>query len=313
MFNPAVAENLKVFAEMKNTPEAIYAMPVSMNQGVLIYNKEVFDKFDVPYPEEGMTWNEVIALGEKVTGNKDGIDYIGLDATGARVLTRPKGLSSVDENGEININTDPGYKEIFEMLNGLYNIPGIVDHSGELYTYGMDFFMKERRLAMFPYWLINVNSRIPIMEETGIEWDITTFPSFEDAPGLGREVDYHVLAVPETAENRDAALRLLEEVVSDEVQTYLSEDVARLTVLDNDEIRNTYAASSGAFEEKNLEAVLKSEAAPGPRPTIYDRDIYTVLDEIQRKIALEGIDVNTALREGQEEAEDLKIEIDQNR
>lgn len=310
IFNSAVAENLQLFGDLTNNPGAIYAMPVSMNHGVLIYNKEVFDKFGVPYPHAGMTWNEIIDLGERVTGTIDGIGYIGFDATGARVLTRAKGLSSVDENGEININTDPGYKEIFEMLYKLYQIPGIVDQAGERYTYGMDFFMKERRLAMFPYWLINVHSRISIMEETGIDWDITTFPAFEETPGLAREVDYHVLAVPSMAENREAALRVLEEVVSEDMQRYLSEKVARLTVLDNEEIRFSFARDSGAFAEKNLEEVLKTQPSPGPRPTIYDQEIYKVLDNIQRKMALEGLDVNTALREGHEEAVEVKQQID---
>lgn len=297
--NPAIVENLEVFAEINGTPGAVLGIPVSMNQGVLAYNKDIFDAFGVPYPEPGMTWEEVIELSRQVTGHMGGTDYIGFSPGGVQTISRALSLDVVDENDEANIHT-PEYQMIFEWLEELYNIPGVVN--GETYNYNFNFFMEERRLAMIPYWIAAFTSRIPLMEETGLNWGITSFPTTSDNPGLGREIDYHLFVIPETAKNREAAIKVASELMTEEAQIYLGREVLRLTVLDNDEVRKAYGEGSGLYEQEELEAVFSVQPSPTPRPTIYDREIYGILGEAQRKLAVEKMDVQTVLREAQEEA-----------
>ncbi len=56
----------------------LWALPVMTSRFALMYNKDVFDLFGVNYPEDGMNWEEVIELAEKVTGERNGIEYQGL-------------------------------------------------------------------------------------------------------------------------------------------------------------------------------------------------------------------------------------------
>ena len=44
-----------------------YGYPCNVNVDVLIYNKNVFDRFDVPYPKAVMTWDEFIDLARRLT------------------------------------------------------------------------------------------------------------------------------------------------------------------------------------------------------------------------------------------------------
>ncbi|WP_062106754.1 ABC transporter substrate-binding protein [Bacillus niameyensis] len=308
-FNPAIVENLSTFAEMQGVPGAIYGMPVSMNQGVLAYNKDIFDQLGVPYPEQGMTWKEIIDLSRQVTGNFGGTDYIGFSPGSIQTMTRPQGLAVVDDDENVIINT-PEYKAAFELLDELYKIPGVVN--GEEYNYNMNFFMEERRLAMIPYWFAAFTSRIPIMEETGLNWGLTSFPTTPDNPNLGREVDYHLFVVPEMAKNREAALKVVSELITEEAQSYLGKEVLRLTVLDNEDVRNSYAEGSGLYEQEQLDQVFSVEPAPTPRPTMYDRDVYSILGEAHRKLAVEKQDINTVLREAEEEANNKVQELKNN-
>lgn len=303
-FNPAIVENLNSFAELTGKPGAIYGMPVSMNQGVLAYNKDIFDQFGVSYPESGMTWDEVIELSKQVTGNLGGTDYIGFSPGGPQIMSRPRSLPVVDENGKATINT-PEYQEIFRQLEQLYQMPGVVNE--EQYNYNFNFFMEERRLAMVPYWFAAFTSRIPIMEDTGVNWGLTSFPTTSENPDLGREIDYHLFLVPETAQNREAAMLAVAELVTEEAQTYLGKEVLRLSVLDNEEIRGAYAEGAGLYDQDVLEAVFSVEPAPTPTPTLYDAAIYSILGEAQRKLAIDKVDINTVLREAEEEA-DKKVQ-----
>ncbi len=58
--NPAIIEDLKQQGEVFDEPDAIYGMPISLNYGVLVYNKEIFDMFGVDYPTPGMTWMKLL-------------------------------------------------------------------------------------------------------------------------------------------------------------------------------------------------------------------------------------------------------------
>lgn len=52
----------------------IYGMPVGAGVRAMIYNKAMFDKAGVPYPDskKPMTWDEFLEIGEKLTIKKDG-------------------------------------------------------------------------------------------------------------------------------------------------------------------------------------------------------------------------------------------------
>ncbi len=193
--------------------------------------------------------DEITDLATQVTGTRDGVDYIGFDPGWVHEAFRAHSLSYVNDDGELDMTTD-GFQEVLTIFDKVYSIPGL---TGENYGYGgINKFIEERRLAMFPYWIIPYTSRIPVMEESGLEWDVTTYPAFSSTPDLGRNVDYHLFAIPDSAENREAAIQVAMEMVSDEAQTYLSEQVSRVTVLDDDDIRESYAAGSDLYEGKKI-------------------------------------------------------------
>lgn len=74
-FDANAIDAVKVYSGGKG---AMYALPVAQNIAALLYNKDIFDKFAVPYPKDGMNWDEIIQLARKVTKTENGIRYIGL-------------------------------------------------------------------------------------------------------------------------------------------------------------------------------------------------------------------------------------------
>ena len=48
-----------------------YGFPLSLQINVLFYNKNLFDRFGVPYPQDAMTWDEFIDTAKRVTRSTD--------------------------------------------------------------------------------------------------------------------------------------------------------------------------------------------------------------------------------------------------
>jgi multiple sugar transport system substrate-binding protein len=60
--NPASVELAK-----SRSDGGLYGVPVFVDDYLLLYNKKIFDKFKVPYPTNGMTYDKVYKLAEKLT------------------------------------------------------------------------------------------------------------------------------------------------------------------------------------------------------------------------------------------------------
>ncbi|MCG3148610.1 MAG: hypothetical protein PCFJNLEI_02055 [Verrucomicrobiae bacterium] len=49
-----------------------YSYPCNVNVDILIYNKNIFDRFGVPYPRADMTWDEFVTVAKQVTRLEQG-------------------------------------------------------------------------------------------------------------------------------------------------------------------------------------------------------------------------------------------------
>lgn len=308
-FSKFEQEALRVMDQFSENGE-LHGIPYSMNYGVLLYNQDIFDMFGIDYPTDGMYWEEVIDLAKQVTRNHEGVQYIGLDIGGVQVISRHRSLMSVDPDSKEPLVDTDAMRNVFELYKSAYDIPGAVTDDGR-YNYGMNFFMQDQRLAMFPYWIAATQSRVPTMEDTGINWDMVSFPQSRENPGFGREVDFHLAIVPPKRGEQElqAIYRVLETVITEEAQEEMNKG-SRLTIFADPEMRNTYSSAANTFDGKNLEGIYSVKPILAPVATKYDGAIYGVLNRAARRVVVEGVDINTALREAQEEAVQIVQEID---
>jgi multiple sugar transport system substrate-binding protein len=68
-FHPAVIELLKAQGGGK-----LYGLSPNFNSQALYYNKDLFDQHGIPYPTDGMSWEEVMQLASRFPVKKDGDD-----------------------------------------------------------------------------------------------------------------------------------------------------------------------------------------------------------------------------------------------
>ncbi|RKN86856.1 ABC transporter substrate-binding protein [Paenibacillus ginsengarvi] len=287
----------------------IYGVPFSMNYGIMAYNKDIFDKFGVEYPKDNMTWNQVIELSKRVTRLDADAQYVGIDPGPALALSRAYSLPLLDAKQEKAALTTDGFQKVFQQAKQIFDIPGIVDPNKK-YSYGVGFFLKDKKLAMYPYWLSAFASSLSAADQPGklFNWDMVTYPQYDDRPGIGREVDFHLMMIPSASKNKEAAYRVIEVLASEEAQKTMNKG-ARMTALKDPNLRKQFASDMKVFEGKNLDGIFKVNPAPLPPASKYDVKIYGFLNDALKSVIVDGTDINTALRTANEKADKLIQEM----
>ncbi|WP_028552639.1 ABC transporter substrate-binding protein [Paenibacillus sp. UNC451MF] len=298
-FEPEAVNVLKRFGPKGE----IYALPISMNYGVMLYNKDIFDKFAVPYPKDEMTWSQTIELSKKLTRTEEGIRYIGVATGAAQGLVLQRAMSVVDEKQENPvIASEDGFKKIFTMLRQLFDMNGYVGPNKE-FNYGSNEFFKTQTLGMHPTWIAGVTDSLVQMEKEGkaFNWDLVSYPSADDRPNFGKQIDFHLMMVPEASHNKEAAYEIMQTLMTDEAQSAMNK-AGRMTVLKDQQLKKQYAVDLKVYEGKNLEGAFKAKPGPTAVSTDYDVKIFSILQESVKDMAVSNMDVNTALRTADEKA-----------
>ncbi|CAG7640500.1 ABC transporter substrate-binding protein [Paenibacillus allorhizosphaerae] len=279
------------------SPGGLYALPFGYNFYALFYNKNIFDKFGVAYPPDGMTWDDAVALGRKLTRNVDGIQYKGLDPEGVEKVSNSLSLPYVDPvTMKASLNND-GWKKVFQLLKTINDIPGnefkITNHSGTV-----NRFMKDKNVAMLAAPEV-LNSLVNL----DFDWDLAEYPFFQERPHTSGMLQTFVLQLGSNSKQPDAAMQVIQLALSDEVQMTLSKSGNMLSVLKDQTIQKSFGMEHPLLKNKHIEAILKTKAAPYVIQTRFTTKTRNILELKYRDFAEGKKDVNTALREAQEEAE----------
>jgi len=276
--------------------QKIYGLPFGMNIGAMMYNKDLFDVFGVPYPKDGLTWEEHFQLTKQLTRvDSSGAQYFGSAIPSVSNALKQYGVSSVNAQG-LAVYTLDEHKSVFAHFEQYFRLPGFVQGK----TISPGTFFSKANVAMYPSW---INAILSSLAKTppSFQWGITGFPVFAKSPDRGNPVDFHMLLVNKGSKHKDAAYQVLLAMISEEVQLKSSKN-GRPTILKDLKVKTTYAEDSGVFKGRNLEPIFKVPSVANPYYSPYNDEILAGINSIRDRIAVEGIDINTASREAEEAA-----------
>ncbi|MDF2726322.1 MAG: extracellular solute-binding protein family 1 [Paenibacillus sp.] len=264
----------------------VYGLPTA-NAGVaLFYNKDIFDKFGVAYPKDGMTWDETYDLAKKLTRTDGGIKYFGF-ATRYPFMynVNQLSLSYYDLKADkITVNNDK-FKMFIENFARFEQIPG----NEKVNT---DSFNKEKVVAMMAYqsgkWDFD-------------SWDMVSMPSFKDAPGVGPQGYGTYWNIASTSKNKDFAFEVLAYLTSDEIQKKYAK-AGSIPVVTTPDVVKSFDQDGGRFKGKNVKAFFPSKRPTPSFVTKYDDAISKQMTAAYAAVAEGKKDANTALREAEEQA-----------
>ncbi|MCC2686579.1 MAG: family 1 extracellular solute-binding protein, partial [Paenibacillaceae bacterium] len=256
--------------------KVMYGLPYAINYAVTFYNKDIFDKFGVSYPTDGMTWDDAVNLARKVNRADGGIQYRGIDPGNPRFVEASVGLGYVDpKTNKAAVNTD-GWKRIMNLLSSIYSLPNFVD--GQKYDFGTNAFVKDRTLAMYPAWS-DILGSLEDLENSGnpLNWDMATMPDFPDQMGMGRNAGAHTLYVANVSKHKEEAFEVLSVVTSPEVQAIVNRSGRLSSLKPTDQIKKEYGMDLKTMKGKHKEAIFKMTPTP-LKPTLYDNYVFPVLN-----------------------------------
>ncbi|MCC2683734.1 MAG: family 1 extracellular solute-binding protein [Paenibacillaceae bacterium] len=269
-------------------------IPFIRQFNALYYNKDIFDKFKVPYPKDGMTWKEAAVLAARVT-KKDGETQVrGLEPD---IVIRPASalrVSYIDgQTGQAVVNNDK-WRKVFDTLKLIYDIPGNQGITKLKEAFGQ--FFDQKQLAMLPgiNWLHDLEAL-----QSPPSWDIVSYPTFDDAPATGPQFDGHVLVVTEASKHKAQSAQVLETLLSDEVQMQLSQN-GRVSVLADNKMKAAFGSNVPQYKQKNLQAIFKTNPAIPNAPTVSDQPAGVIMDQAMQKV-VRGSTVEQALKDADDQ------------
>ncbi|WP_028550684.1 ABC transporter substrate-binding protein [Paenibacillus sp. UNC451MF] len=279
--------------------EKMYALPFSINFSVLYYNKDIFDKFGIPYPKDSMTWEDTIELAKKMTRPTE--DIMGFDSLTVERYGAQMSLPFINYDTNKAVFATDGWKRAFEVYKAFKTIPG---NKSSTPLPLVDAFIKNRNLAMMVAYGAVVGS-IEEQHNKGnpMNWDMVTVPQFKEAPGKSWEIDLHALAVSSKTKHKDEAFKVVSLLTAnEEVQTAMTRE-GRLTSLKNKKVLDAFGSSLNTLKGKNMDAILKSSPAPSTPPSEYKEIAKRQIVPAFNKVIDQDMDINTALREAEELAD----------
>ncbi|CAG7623173.1 hypothetical protein PAESOLCIP111_02491 [Paenibacillus solanacearum] len=290
---PVITDSIRLYSDQGQ----LVALPFSLNTAALFYNKDIFDKFGLEYPGEGLTWDETLKLGRQLTRSDNGTKYVGIDLTEPMNVARGLSLPLIDPaSGKAAVGGEAWVK-VFRLLQESYGIPGYIGE-GDRYAYGNKAFMQERNLAMLPNWLGGLIGPLHELAKQGnpLNWDVAPLPNFPEALGTGREIDIHSMMLSKIGAQQDQAWQVMSLMLSDEVQKTVSRS-GRQSVLDNAQLNDEFGKELDSLAGKRTANIFKTKPRLLHPPSEFDKDVAIKrINEAAKDVAAGRADVNSALR-----------------
>ncbi|TNJ61608.1 extracellular solute-binding protein [Paenibacillus hemerocallicola] len=276
----------------------MYGLPDDVNGTVLFYNKDIFDRFGVKYPKDGLSWEEAYDLAKTLTRTENNINYKGLGMFYSFLMSSNQlSLPLIDpKEDKASVNTD-SWKRLFNTYKQFYEIPGNqLDSKFNNFNGQLNAFYQDQNVAMV---ISPLSGSGRFAQAQNLKWDMAAAPTFKDASKTGFQAGPRYFFVT-NGKNKEQAFQVVTHLLTDEVQLQNNKE-GRATSLKDDKIRQTFGQEGEQFKGKHVAAVFYNQFAVSPVPNPISSLVS--LGDINTEFlnVIEGKkDVNTALRDADE-------------
>lgn len=288
----------ELFLKMNNG--VLNAFPVALIHSVLGYNQDLFDKFGVPYLENGITWDETYEKAKLLSRKEDGVQYMGFAIQNLSRLfdNNQYGEEMIDSNtGKARVNVGK-WPDMFRQFTSFYAIAGN-EFPGTNATAISNLFLKDKVLAMniiLNSQFVGSNYRL----EENLHYDVVQLPVFLDTQGVGGGASPNFFAVSSTSEHKEDAFLAVVVLLSEEVQAERARVSGSYPIVQISDIEKIMASELPHMNGKNIVGLLPAKFAAINMPAPAGVNTAAALTAAYADISTGSKDVNTALREANE-------------
>jgi multiple sugar transport system substrate-binding protein len=298
-FQPVLNSSLKKYSDKGESLAMMFAMQTYAN----FYNKDIFDKFGVSYPKDGMTWADLIDIGKKLTREADGVQYFGIQAGNGAALAQKFGVDMSDEKNKKALLDTPAFHKVFDLGKDLYTIPGNLPTKAK-FNVVSTIFTQDQNVAIAPYYADSfINSLQKLMDQgKPMNWDMTSHPTLPENPGRSHELSFRSFVVSKTSKHQDQAFQVASFIAtSPDIQNVLSKQAFGSSQKDP-QFQKVFGQDRKVLEGKNVAAIFKTQPLDIHHINQYDDPVKKALDQPFYDFVSGKLDENTAIRQAQEAA-----------
>jgi len=191
----------------------LYGIPKDWNTQVLYYNKTLFDKAGLSYPDDTWTWDNVVEAAKKLTADTDGdgatdqwgfVTDVGMNRIGAWIYGN--GGSILSEDKTKCTLTDPASVQALKFLTGLMFEHKVAPSKKELGELSAKETFASGKGAMYVCggWRV-----LGFREIKDFEWDIAPIPKSPHSGKRGTVVDTVSWSIAKASKYPEAAWELV--------------------------------------------------------------------------------------------------------
>ncbi|MGG4036011.1 extracellular solute-binding protein [Paenibacillus cisolokensis] len=264
----------------------LYSLPFNTNDYVLVYNKDLFDKFGVDYPKDGMTWDEAYELAKRLTRQEGDMTYKGFQMNPAHYMRfNQLAEPALDPNEDKASMVSDNWLKIVDNIRRFYEIPGNQLVKTHQFAQG--------NVAMIIDSLENAME--VIAQNPDINFDVSAVPVFPEAPKSKFQPSTNGMFITNQSDNKDLAFQVIAYLLSPEVQTELSRQGV-VPVLNDPEVRAAYGQGIPEWQGKHVQSIFYLDGAKPPARKPNLTYVYANTDLVWNSISQESKDSQTALR-----------------
>lgn len=235
----------------------LYGIPFGKDVYALYYNTAIFDELGIPYPTDGMTWDDVFELAREIIDHPQRGRRAGLGIGDATLAFSQFHLRFFDEHGMPD-NDSPLWarqEEVYAELRRLEE-RNPLEVTGNIYGHFADgkiAMIAGRFLGEAPVSFNRGHHLTYQMSPPPGDWDLVSFPIFADDPETGPAPSRYYLGIPKNSQRKSEAFQLIVHLLSEEVQSENSRH-GLASVLRNPAIHEAFGSQNPLIHNKNTQA-----------------------------------------------------------
>jgi len=249
--------NPGLMAQMRNlSPEGkIYGLPFNNNDFVLFYNKDIFDKFGVDYPKDGMTYDEIYEMAKKLTRVEGEITYKGFSQNPGHYMNYNQlSLSPLSLTEDKASLSTPEWKKVVDNLRRFYEIP-----ANQFDT--VETFATKANIAMA---VATVDHIVSFHEQNkNLNFDVVSVPSFSEAPNTRYQPNVYSMYITKQSTKKDLAFQVMAAILSEEHQIELAKEGV-IVPLETEAVKEAFGQNLPQMRGKNTKAIFHGQTAMPP-------------------------------------------------
>ncbi len=254
--------------------DCIWAVPRDVSNLVIYYNKDLFDKNNIPYPTSTWTTNDFLAKAQLLTTQDSWGFGFEKDALFWLPFLWSNNGGIIDENGCVMIDSSAS-KDALQFYADLKNIYNVTPSDAQKGSYTNAQLFIQGKMAMH----LNGRWAVPrFRQDAKFNWDIAPFPA--GVAGSIVDVDASGWAMSKKSKNKRAAWRLILFLSSERMSKNFTKD--GLIVPARKSIANSNYFLQKTQKPQNSQIFL--DAIVKGKPTPVNKNYQELLNKIYVQI-----------------------------